>query len=135
VRIIVTGDRDWFRPAMAIAVLKRLIAKHGPDLVIVQGGASGVDSSFKLACQEMGIACEEFPARWDELGKRAGPVRDSEMVLAGAGYCLVFHPFSPRSKGSKDCASQAIEAGISTWLIDKEGGEPRRLKADDPRLE
>ncbi|WZP01215.1 SLOG family protein (plasmid) [Isosphaeraceae bacterium EP7] len=68
-RVIVTGDRDWsLRPTMTTTILKLLIAEHGPDLVIVHGGARGVDQAFKLACQELGIACEEHPARWDELG-------------------------------------------------------------------
>ena len=53
----------------------------------------------------------------------------------GCGLCLSLHPFLPRSRGTKDCARQAIEAGIPTWLIAREDGEPVRLRAGDPRLE
>lgn len=134
-RVLITGDRYWFKPTLAGRILKRLVARHGTDLVIVEGGASGVDEAFRLACRGMGIACETHEARWDELGRRAGPERNREMVAAGAGLCLVLHPFLAGSKGSRDCAQQAIEAGIPTWLVDREDGEPRRLRAGDPRLE
>jgi hypothetical protein len=74
-------------------------------------------------------------ADWDRFGKRAGPIRNAEMVAAGAMLCLAFHRFLPGSKGTKDCARRALAAGIPTWLIDSDAGIPRRLRADDPRLE
>jgi hypothetical protein len=57
------------------------------------------------------------------------------MVAKGAGLCIAVHRFLMNSKGTKDCVLQAIAAGIPTWLIDSEDGEPVRLRADDPRLE
>jgi hypothetical protein len=57
------------------------------------------------------------------------------MVKAGADLCLAVHRFVFNSKGTKDCAKQAIEAGIPTYLIDSEQARPKRLLADDPRLE
>jgi hypothetical protein len=134
-RVIVTGDRHWYSPDLAGRVLGRLAARYGDALVIVEGGASGVDESFRLACHGLGIAFETHPARWDELGRRAGPLRNAEMVAAGAGLCLAFHRFLAGSKGTRDCCLQAVEAGIPTYLIDREDGEPRRLRAGDPRLE
>jgi hypothetical protein len=56
------------------------------------------------------------------------------MVRAEAGLCLAVHRFLMNSKGTKDCARQAIEAGIPTYLIDSEKAVPKRLRADDPRL-
>lgn len=57
------------------------------------------------------------------------------MVRAGADLCITVHLFIFDSKGTKDCARQAIEAGIPTFLIDSEKVVPKRLLADDPRLE
>jgi hypothetical protein len=57
------------------------------------------------------------------------------MVDAGAGVCIAVHRFLMNSKGTKDCARQAIEAGIPTYLIDSDEAKPKRLLADDPRLE
>jgi len=38
-------------------------------------------------------------------------------------------------KGTKDYCRQAIEAGIPTNLVDSDEAKPKRLRADDPRLE
>jgi len=60
-RILVTGDRRWYCPDLAEAVLGRLVMRYGPHLVIVHGGASGVDRSFAEACEELDIAQEAHP--------------------------------------------------------------------------
>lgn len=146
-----TGDRNWYAPDLAEEVLNRLILRHGPSFVIVHGGASGIDRSFAEACGEIGIDQEAHPARWDELdaphvqirydkrnrpyNANAGPVRNAEIVAAGARLCLAFHRAISASRGTKDCARRAIEAGIPTYLIDSERAEPKRLRSEDARLE
>jgi hypothetical protein len=137
-RILVTGDRFWFDPKLAAEIIRRLVDRYGSDIVIVHGGATGVDESFAMAAKGLGIAAEAHPVtdqEWQRLGKRAGPIRNEEMVRLGAGLCLAVHRFIFNSKGTKDCARQAIEAGIPTYLIDSEKALPKRLRADDPRLE
>jgi hypothetical protein len=64
----------------------------------------------------------------------AGPIRNAEMVAAGAGMCVAFHRFLRQSRGTKDCVRRAIEAGIPTYLVDSEEARPRRLRAGDARL-
>jgi hypothetical protein len=78
---------------------------------------------------------EPHPAEWDHLGRRAGPIHNAAMVAKGAGLCFAVHRFLMNSKGTKDCCLQALAAGIPTWLIDSDAGEPKRLTRDDPRLE
>jgi hypothetical protein len=149
-RIIVTGDRNWFAPDLAEQVLNRLMVRYGPNLVIVHGAATGIDRSFAEACGDLGVEQGAHPARWEELdhpeavirydkrnrpyNANAGPIRNAEMVAAGADLCLAFHRAISSSKGTKDCARRAIAAGIPTYLIDSERAEPRRLKAGDVRL-
>src|SRR5262249_46005443 len=55
-------------------------------------------------------------------------------VAAGPEICTAFHRFLTGSKGTKDCAWQAIEAGIPAYLIDSEKAERRRLREDDRRV-
>src|SRR5262245_38470256 len=149
-RIIVTGDRNWYAPDLAEQVLNRLMLRYGPALIIVHGAATGIDRSFAEACSDLGVEQEAHPARWEELDhpeaviryyKRnrpdtanAGPVRNAEMVAAGAEMCLAFHRAISASKGTKDCARRAIAAGISTYLIATEAAEPKRLIAGDSSL-
>lgn len=137
-RILVAGDRFWHCHQLAAEVIRRLMQRYGPDLVIVHGDATGVDESFATAAKGFGLSVEAHPVTdrdWQEKGKRAGPIRNGEMVRAGADLCIAVHRFIFNSKGTKDCARQAIEAGIPTYLIDSERAVPKRLLADDPRLE
>ena len=149
-RIIVTGDQNWYAPDLAEQVLNRLLLRYGPGLVIVHGGATGIDRSFAEACGELGVDQEAHPARWEELNHpeavirydqrnrpynaNAGPIRNQAMVDAGAEMCLAFHRAISASKGTKDCARRAIAAGIPTYLIASEAAEPKRLVPGDARL-
>ena len=121
-RVIVTGDRHWAALDLAEDILKRLLAKYGPNLTIVHGGATGVDNAFAEACRKLGVADEPHVANWKGMGKLAGPVRNREMILAGASLCIALHGSLAASKGTKDCVRQAIHAGIPTYLIDSDGG-------------
>src|SRR4051812_2287146 len=128
------GDRHWYAPDLAEQVLNRLILRYGPGLVIIHGDATGIDRSFAEACGELGIDQEAHPARWDELehpeavirydrrgrpyNANAGPVRNAELVAAGAAMCLAFHRAITASRGTRDCVRRALGAGIPTYLID-----------------
>jgi hypothetical protein len=149
-RVFVTGDRHWYAPELAAEVVKRLLVRNGPDLVIVHGAAPGIDWSFTQACGNLGLKVEVHPARWDLLdvpgavvrvnkdglryNANAGPIRNAEMVAAGAGMCVAFHRFLRQSRGTKDCVRRAIAAGIPTYLIDSKAARPWRLRAGDARL-
>ncbi len=149
-RVIITGGRNWTAHELAENILNRLLARYGPGIVIVHGGAAGIDRSFADACGDLGIEQEMHEARWEELdhpqavirhdkagrafNSKAGPIRNQKMVDAGADMCLAFHRAISASKGTKDCAKRALAAGIPTYLIDSEAGEPKRLQAGDGRL-
>jgi hypothetical protein len=133
-RIIVTGERFWACHKLAAAILRRLVARYGPDIVIVHGDDTGVEESFVTAARGLGIRTEAHPADYDRLGEGAEPFRNREMIRAGAGLCLAVHRFLANGKGTKDCARQAITAGIPTYLIDSEEAAPRRISPGDARL-
>ena len=98
------------------------------------------------ACDDAGIEQQRHPARWDDLhvkgavvrhdrkrpyNANAGPMRNAEMVALGADMCLALHRRIRLAKGTRDCALRAIEAGIPTYLIDSDAGDPRRLLVSD----
>jgi len=63
-RIVVTGDRFWPCNQLAVTILRRLVARYGPEIVIVHGGDPGVDESFAMACRGLGITVEACLSDW-----------------------------------------------------------------------
>jgi hypothetical protein len=133
-RILVTGDRRWNCHDLAARILRRLVDRYGPDLVIVHGGAPGVDWAFSRACRELDVTTEAHLADWKGLGNVAGPARSAEMVASKPDLCIAFHRTIKRSLGTKDCVKQALAANIPTYLVEDARGVPRRLQAGDERL-
>jgi hypothetical protein len=67
-RMLVLGDRCLECRELATTILRRLLARYGPDIVIIHGGESGVDESFSAACQELGLTTEVRLANWHRTG-------------------------------------------------------------------
>jgi hypothetical protein len=132
-RIIVAGDQFWPCHKLAAAILRRLVVRHGPDIVIVHGDDTGVAESFATAAKGQRIKTEEHQADFDLQGAEAIRFRNHEMLRAGAGLCLVVHR-SILDEGTRDLAKQAIAAGLPTYMIDPEAAVPKRLSAGDERL-
>jgi hypothetical protein len=108
-RILCTGSRDWTDAETIRAAIRRA-ALRCPDAVVVHGAARGADLLAGAAARALGLQEERHPARWDELGKAAGPIRNQEMVDLGADVCLAF--IKNGSRGASYCAALAEQAGI-----------------------
>jgi YspA, cpYpsA-related SLOG family len=133
-RIVVTGERAWACDELAMVVLQRLIARYGPDIVIVHGGAVGVDEAFNKACKSLGIAVEVRLAEWPQTGTPTISTRNRELIKPGADLCIALHRSVRTSERTRDCVLQAIQAGIPTFLIEDEQASPIRLHRADTRL-
>jgi hypothetical protein len=114
-RILVTGSRTWhdgrrIRKALAAAVHADPHEAH----VLVSGACpSGADAIAEETAMDMGWDVETHPADWDKYGKRAGFIRNDEMVKLGADLVLAF--IKDGSKGATMTARLAKEAGIPVW--------------------
>lgn len=116
-RILVTGSRDWTdKVAVAQAIREAwLVAGRPYGVVVVHGGARGADYIAGVYAKRLGFSVEPHPLdddAWNKHGKRAGYIRNKEMVDAGADVCLAF--IRNESKGATMCAKLAEEAGIPT---------------------
>lgn len=115
-RVLVTGSRDWTSFAVQVAMerlLELLAMTDRLPMVVVSGGGRGADAlAFEWASQFQPTLAttETHPADWELLGKAAGPLRNQEMVAAGADICLAF-PLG-ESRGTRDCMERARKAGI-----------------------
>lgn len=114
-RILVTGSRDWDDVSTIFNALNHLMKRWGTNITVVHGGAKGADT---IAGQWTGVQFvgeEVHPADWNQYGKRAGFIRNSEMVNLGADICLAF--IKNNSKGATMCADLAEKADIPTFRV------------------
>ncbi len=110
-RILVTGSRYFSDfPIMRDAILQAAANSNGRPVTVVHGGARGADQMAARIARKHGFQVEEHPADWDKHGRRAGPIRNQQMVDAGADICLAF-PLGA-SRGTRGCMAAAYKAGI-----------------------
>lgn len=117
-RILVTGSRKWSNPRPIREALSAAVSQaDDPTDVIVVHGACPTGADFLAAhwCRVNGVPAEPHPANWS-FGKSGGPVRNQEMVDAGANVCLAF-PL-PGSTGTPDCMERARLAGITVLVFE-----------------
>lgn len=116
-RILISGSRDWDEWLIIGRTIKSAISLLQPyfedydEVTIVHGACpTGADELADQWAAENGVAVERHPADWDTHGRRAGYLRNQEMVDAGADIVLVFNKNS--SRGASMTARLAREAGL-----------------------
>lgn len=125
-RILVTGSRTWtderaIRDALGDAFRAR--PDKDSSVTVVHGGARGADSMASRWVRDFGcvgnpIGEVVYHANWQLYGRRAGILRNQQMVNDGAYICLAF--IRDGSRGASHCALAAEAAGIPTKIY----GEP-----------
>ena len=90
--------------------------------VIIEGEAKGADSMARVLAKKLGIKVEPYPAKWDEHGKAAGAIRNSQMLKEGKpDFCLAFHNDIKKSKGTADMVKKCQASGIPGKIINDDG--------------
>lgn len=117
-RILVTGSRDWDDADTIYRAFYNYLNEDDIDqstTVLVSGACpSGADALAESLFKSWGIAVERHPAEWDVFGKKAGMIRNQEMVDLGADVCIAFIKNS--SPGASHAALMAKLAGIQTII-------------------
>ncbi|MBK3559290.1 DUF2493 domain-containing protein [Streptomyces sp. MBT56] len=114
--ILVTGSRTW-EDARSIrhAVFRALYETKTPfrEAALIHGDCpTGADALADAYALEVGMNVLKFPADWARYGKRAGFVRNAEMVGEAPDICLAF--IRDGSRGATMTADLAEKAGIET---------------------
>lgn len=113
-RILVAGSRSWKDRETIRAALERARGMLGDETVLVHGACpTGADAIASRIWRSWGLPVEAHPADWARHGRAAGPLRNQQMVLAGADLCLAF-PLGA-SPGTRGCMRLAKAAGIPLW--------------------
>lgn len=82
--------------------------------MIISGGATGVDTMAQRYAQEYNIKMEIYLAEWNKYGKKAGPLRNSQIIKYSTDI-LAF--VSKKSIGTIDTINKAIKENKKIKII------------------
>ncbi len=113
-RIIVCGGRNYSDRTTVARVLGALDRQA---VTIVHGEARGADTVAGSEARRLGMKVEAWPADWSLHGKAAGPIRNQQMLAAGADLVIAF----PGGRGTTDMSNRAQRAGIPVLRVVQDG--------------
>lgn len=126
--VLACGDRRWSDRELVEQTLEYLRTHRAEPLTIVEGGARGADrlaGQWAARMRRHGVGWVRVPADWERHGKRAGPIRNQQMldfILQGREMgqtvgVLAFHDDIDASKGTGDMIARARRAGVPVKLV------------------
>lgn len=116
-RVLICGSRS-FAAAGVINAMVRGLAETYPDLVVIHGAAKGADTLAGEAAKDI-AKVEEYPADWEQYGKKAGYLRNKQMLEEGQPDLVLAFVDKPltESKGTHMMVNLAEEAGIAVYVV------------------
>lgn len=130
-RILVTGSRDWGededeneqptpQAQQERETLRQVMTwMYQPGSVLVSGRCgTGADRQAEEVWSSLGGEIDPHPAKWDVYGKRAGFIRNDEMIATNPSGCVAF--IRDSSAGATYTAEGAQAAGIKTMVYRSE---------------
>lgn len=109
-KILICGSRNWTdREAIFEVIHNHMNAGD----ILIAGAARGADKiAEEIAGEHKGIFVESYPAQWGRFGKRAGYVRNIEMLNQNPDIVYAF-PLG-KSVGTWHTINEARKRGIKT---------------------
>lgn len=77
--------------------------------LVISGGAKGVDRLGETYAKENDLPLEIYPANWDKFGRKAGPIRNSEMADNAEALLALW---DGESRGTKHMIQTANYKGL-----------------------
>lgn len=114
---IVCGSRSY--RSDIFDELDRLAEERGYPLTVRHGDCRGVDRQAHEWARQRCISVERCPADWITHGRAAGPIRNRQMLDAGADLVVAF----PGGRGTADMVKQARARGVEVVMLGSEEDE------------
>lgn len=130
--VLVCGGRDWPRTQEAhnfvMSALDRIFFSRGwytemdqygnwlPTVKIIAGEAKGIDQEAIEYAIINWTDYQGFPADWKKYGRKAGPIRNQQMLDEGKPDLVIAFP---GGKGTADMVRRAKKAGVEVIEIDR----------------
>lgn len=111
--VMVTASRGWRHRSRVLQTLERIEQDlNGRDMKLIHGDANGGDTIAAQAARRLGWEIEAFPADWDRHKKKAGILRNIQMLDTNPNMVIAFWDGS--SKGCHHAFTEALKRGIPT---------------------
>ena len=110
-KVLICGGRDFKDYDRLKKICDNLLT---PNDIIICGMAQGADLLGKKYADEHGLSIEKYPADWENLGKKAGFIRNIEM-LNNCTHVLAF--WDSISKGTKHTIDTAKKRNIPLKIV------------------
>lgn len=125
-RVLVCGSRDYQNVGRVHTILNGLYLSYidygGTEFVVIEGGATGADrlaqqwANTSILNGHDRIKLETYPADWNQYGKRAGYLRNVQMLEEGKPHLVCAFFSSPeRSRGTAMMVELARTANVDVW--------------------
>lgn len=83
-----------------------------PIAVVIHGAAPRVDTWAGEWAEARGLSVLRFPADWNRYGRRAGPLRNAQMLAEGLPHIVLAFP---GGNGTANMVAQAKRKGIPVY--------------------
>lgn len=110
-RVLVCGSRSWADPEP----VRRRLALLPKDSTVIHGGALGADTLAGEAAQRFRLEQRVFRPNWRRFGRRAGVLRNLEMLDQEPDLVVAF--WDGRSRGTRHTISEAVKRGIRVEVV------------------
>lgn len=114
--IVIFGSRGLYPDAGTIFEFVRQLENYDTegDIRIITGMAIGVDTAALRFAELHDYGIIKMPADWDKYGKKAGVLRNQEMVeIADAALCF----WDGKSPGTKDMIKRVLKKDIPFIMV------------------
>jgi predicted Rossmann fold nucleotide-binding protein DprA/Smf involved in DNA uptake len=112
-KLAVVGSRNFNDYWYLTTVLDEM-NESNPITLIISGGAKGADElAYQYAVQH-NIPYQEFPADWETYGKKAGPMRNKQIIEA-CDQAIAF--WDGESSGTRSSIRFAEEQGKDCRIV------------------
>lgn len=115
-RVLVCGGREFSNTKLAYSVLDNL-HKQQPVGVLIEGDARGADRIAGYWARRNRVDNLKFHANWEKHGKKAGYLRNKQMLEEGGPDLVIAFP---GGKGTAMMIELAQKAGVPTRIIKDE---------------
>jgi hypothetical protein len=111
-KVLVCGARDYSDKDKVYHILDAVLARVGPWMMLVAGGARGADELARRWAVDRGVDHQILYAKWPVHGKAAGPIRNRRMLSKKPKEVHAFHQNIKESKGTADMVKIARSSGV-----------------------